>query len=256
MSVMVDERTVGWYSIAGSLAATLIFIPNILTTAIFPAMSRGATQGGDGASRILSKSIDFSLITGVPIGFGLAIVASPLVDLIYQSKFPQSGAVLSVMSITLIFTYISTVLGRFLVASDRTNAWTLAMVAGIVLAFPLNFVLIPWTEQIYGLLFTEFLMAIFALWILPSGALTRQNATTALRILAAGGVMAAACWYVRDMFIAITVLVGMATYAVMILALRVLKPEDFDMVVNATRGALSGLRRRTRGGDRSGPRDE
>ena len=265
MSVMVDERTVGWYSIAGSLAATLIFIPNILTTAIFPAMSRGATQGGDGASRILSKSIDFSLITGVPIGFGLAIVASPLVDLIYQSKFPQSGAVLSVMSITLIFTYISTVLGRFLVASDRTNAWTLAMVAGIVLAFPLNFVLIPWTEQIYGngaiggalrLLFTEFLMAIFALWILPSGALTRQNASTALRILTAGGVMAAACWYVRDMFIAITVLVGMATYTTMILALRVLKPEDFDMVVNATRGALSGLRMRTRGGDRSGPRDE
>ena len=97
---MVNERTVGWYSIAASLAATLIFIPNILTTAVFPALSRGATQVGDSASRILRKSLDVALITGVPIGFGLAIVANPLVELMYQSQFPQSGPVLSVMSIT------------------------------------------------------------------------------------------------------------------------------------------------------------
>ena len=253
MPIMVDERTVGWYSIAASLAATLIFIPNILTTAVFPALARGASQADDSASRILRKSLDVALITGVPIGFGLAIVANPLVELIYQSKFPQSGPVLSVMSITLIFTYIATVLGRFLVASDRTNKWTLAMIAGITLAFPLNFVLIPWTEQMFGngaigsalrLSLTEFLMAIFALWMLPSGTLTRDNASVALRILAAGGVMVAACWFVRDMFIVIPVLVGIVTYTLMILALRILKPEDIDMVVSATRGALAGLRLR------------
>ena len=195
----------------------------------------------------------------MPIGFGLAIVANPLVELIYQSQFPQSGPVLSVMSITLIFTYVATVLGRFLVASDLTNAWTLAMIAGITLAFPLNFVLIPWTEQMFGngaiggalrLLITEFLMAIFAMWMLPSGTLTRENASVALRIFAAGGVMVAACWFVRDMFIAIPVLVGMVTYTLMILLLRVLKPEDMDMVLNATRGALAALRLRP-GGSRA-----
>jgi len=247
MPIMVNERTVGWYSIAASLAATLIFIPNILTTAVFPALSRGS----DGASRILRKSLDVALITGVPIGFGLAIVANPLVELIYQSQFPQSGPILSVMSITLIFTYISTVLGRFLVASDRTNVWTLAMIAGIALAFPLNFVLIPWTEHVFGngaigsalrLLITEFLMAIFAMRMLPRGTLTWENASVALRIFAAGGVMVAACWFVRDMFIAIPVLIGMVTYTLMILVLRVLKPEDMDLVVSATRGALAGLR--------------
>jgi O-antigen/teichoic acid export membrane protein len=255
MPAMVDERTVGWFSIAATVAATLIFIPNILTTAIFPTLSREAIQGGGSASRILSKSLDIALITGVPIGLGLAIVAGPLVELIYQSKFPQSGAVLSVMSITLIFTYVATVLGRFLIATDRTNAWTIAMIAGIALAFPLNFVLVPWTQQMFGngaiggalrLLCTEFLMAIFALWMLPSGTLTRQSLSTAVRIFVAGGVMVAACWFVRDMFIAVPVLVGMATYTLMILALRVLKPEDIDMAVNATRGALAGLRWRPR----------
>lgn len=256
MPTMVDEKTVGWYSIAASLAATLIFIPNILATAIFPALSRGAAEAGDGASRILRKSLDFSLITGVPIGLGLAIVASPLVDLLYQSKFPESGAVLSVMSIGLIFTYVATVLGRFLVASGRTNTWTCTMIAGIALAFPLNFVFIPWSVQEFGngaiggalrLLCAEFLMAIFALWMLPSGTLTRENASTALRIFIAGGVMVAACWLVKDKFIAVPVMVGVVTYGIMIVVLRVLKPEDIDMAVTAIRGALSGLRLRPRG---------
>ncbi len=265
MPTMVDERTVGWFSIAATLAATLVFIPNILTTAIFPALSRGAAQAGDGASRILSKSLDIALLTGVPIGLGLSIVAHPLVDLIYQSKFPESGDVLSVMSITLIFTYVATVLGRFLVATDRTNAWTLAMIGGVALAFPLNFVLVPWTVQIYGngaigsalrLLFTEFLMAIFALWMLPSGTLTRENANTALRIFVSGGVMVAACWFVRDRFIAIPVLVGVVTYAVMIVALRVLKPEDLEIGVKAVRSVYAKLQLRSRGSSRSKSEDE
>lgn len=265
MPALVDERTVGWFSIAATIAATLIFIPSILTTAIFPTLSREAIQGGGSASRILSKSIDIALITGVPIGFGLAIVASPLVELIYHSKFPQSGAVLSVMSITLIFTYVATVLGRFLIATDRTNEWTIAMIAGIALAFPLNFALIPWTQQVFDngaiggalrLLFTEFLMAVFALWMLPKGTLTRQSVSTAFRIFASGGVMVAACWFVRDMFIAVPVLVGMATYTLMILVLRVLKPEDIDMAMNATRGALAGLRLRPRVDRRSEHGDE
>ncbi len=256
MPIMVDVQTVGWYSIAATLAGTLIFIPNILTTAIFPALSRGVVQTGDSASRILRKSLDIALITGVPIGLGLAIVANPLVELIYQSKFPQSGPILTIMSITLLFTYVSTVLGRFLVATDRTNAWTFALLGGIVLAFPLNFALIPWTVQNFGngaigaalrLLFTEFLMVLFAFWMLPKGMLNRENASTALRIFAAGGVMVAACWFVKDMFIVVPILVGVATYALMIVVLRVLKAEDIDMAVNAIRGALAQLRLR-RGG--------
>lgn len=260
MPIMVDEQTVGWYSIAATLAGTLIFIPNILTTAIFPALSRGVVQTGDGAARILRKSLDIALLTGVPIGLGLAIVANPLMELTYQSKFPQSGPILVIMSITLIFTYISTVLGRFLVASDRTNAWTLALLTGILLAFPLNFLLIPWSVQSFGngaigaalrLLFTEFLMVLFVFWMLPKGMLNRENATTALRIFAAGGAMVAACWFVRDMFIAIPVLVGVVSYALMILVLRVLKPEDVEMAVDAIQGALAQLRLR-RGDERQG----
>ena len=257
MPILVGERAVGWYSIAASLANTLVFIPNILATAIFPALSRGSSQDGSAtATRILRKSFDVALITGVPIGLGLAIVASPFVDLVYQSKFQESGPVLSVMSIMLIFTYISTVLGRFLVASGRTNEWTVAMIACIVLAFPLNFLLIPWAEQTFSngaiggairLLFTEFLMAIFSLWMLPKNTLTRENAGTALRTFVAGGAMFAACWYVKDMFIAVTVLVGMVTYGLMILALRVLKPEDIEMAMGACRDILSVLRIRPRG---------
>jgi hypothetical protein len=129
--------------------------------------------------------------------------------------------------------------------------WTLTMVAGIVLAFPLNFILVPWAEYNFGngaigaalrCLCAEFLMAAFAVWMLPSGTLTRENASVALRVFIAGGVMAGACSFFTGMFIAIPVLVGMVTYTLMILVLRVLRPEDMELILNATRGALAGLR--------------
>lgn len=251
LPILVNERAVGWFSVAATLSGTLIFIPNILTTSIFPALSRGLTEPGDTAVRILRKSLDITLICGVPMGLGLAVVASPLVDLVYGARFHQSGPVLSVLSVMLIFTYVATVTGRFLVAFDRTHSWTLALIAGVALAFPLNFMLIPWTDQAFGngaigaalrLAITELCMAIFSLWMVPRGILTRDNASTAVRTFIAGGVMLAACWYVREMFIAIPVLVGIVTYTLMITVLRVLKPEDIEMIRKAVRGAVAAIR--------------
>lgn len=251
MPILVNERAVGWYTVAVTFSGTLIFIPNILATAIFPALSRGAAEEGDSAALILRRSLDLSLITGIPIGLGLAVVASPLVDLMYGSKFPQSGPVLSVLSIALIFTYISTVLGRFLVAYNRTNFWTIALIIGIVLAFPLNFLLIPWTDAAFGngaigcalrLAITEMLMAIFALAMVPRGILTRENLSTAVRTTIAGLVMmlaAYACLPVKGFFVAVPVLVGVVTYVVMILVLRVLSPQDLSMIQDAIRMTIA-----------------
>ena len=229
-----------------------MFLPNILGTAIFPVLSRGAEKTED-AARILRKSLDIILIAGVPIGLGLAIVADPLVDLVYRSKFPESGPVLSIMGVTLILTYVTTVLARFLIASGRTNLFTFAMLVGVALAFPLNFVFVTWTQNHFGngaiggaLRFacTEFILTIFALYLLPRGTLSWANASTALRVFCAGGVMVAACWLVKDMFIAVPIFVGMVTYTAMILVLRVLQPEDIRMIQEAWRGALAAMGRR------------
>jgi O-antigen/teichoic acid export membrane protein len=256
MSSMVEERTVGWYGIAATLAGTFVFLPNILATAIFPAVSRGAEEKTNDAVHILRKSLDVTLIAGVPIGFGLAIIADPLVDLVYRSKFPESGPVLSVMSVSLILTYVTTILGRFLVAAGRTNLWTFAMFVCVVLAFPLNFIFVGWTESQYGngaiggaLRFasTEFIMAMFALYLLPRGTLSWANARTALRVLCAGGVMLVSCWLVRHMFIAVPIVIGMVTYTAMILILRVLQPEDIGMIQGGWRSALAAVGRRTDG---------
>jgi O-antigen/teichoic acid export membrane protein len=258
MSFMVEEQTVGWYGIAMTLAGTFLFLPNILATAVFPVLSRGAEQKTDDAVRILRKSLDITLIAGVPIGFGLAIIADPLVDLIYRSKFPESAPVLSVMSVTLVLTYVITILGQFLLASGRANRWSLAMLVCVALAFPLNFVFVGWTQSEFGngaiggaLRFacTEFIMAMFALYLLPRGTLSWANARTALSVLCAGGVMLVSCWLVRHIFIAVPVVVGMVTYAVMILVLRVLRPEDIRMIQEAWRGALAAI-----GWRRDGPR--
>jgi len=259
MSALVEERVVGWYGVAATLAMTFMVVPNVFATAIFPALSRDSGQKGDEAARVLRKSLDLVLIAGVPIGFGLMTVSDQVVHLLYASKFPESAPVLRILGATLALTFVATILGRYLLATGRANQWTLAMFVCVVLAFPLSLALVPWAHNSFGngaigsaLRFacTEAIMVLVGIYLLPRGLLTRANARTALRVLAAGGVMVGTCWFVRDFFIAVPVAVGVATYAAMILVLRVLQPEDIRLFRESWQGALAsvGLRSGGRGG--------
>ncbi len=51
LSLLLDERAIGWYGAASQLFGTFLFVPTILITAIFPALSRlHATESGSTAA--------------------------------------------------------------------------------------------------------------------------------------------------------------------------------------------------------------
>jgi hypothetical protein len=59
--------------------------------------------------------------------------------------------------------------------------------------------------------------------------LGRQNAGRAVRVVLAGGLMLAAVWWARGVFLPIPVAIGVLTYGTAVIMLGVVSPEQRDM---------------------------
>jgi O-antigen/teichoic acid export membrane protein len=237
ISLLVNETVVGWYGTADRLFGTLLFIPSVFITAVFPTLARLAKDEGDALAHMMRRSFDLLLWLALPMGFGILALARPAVRLLYGEAFDPSGPVLALFGIVLIFTYLNMLVGYFLISVDRQKVWAWVQGAALAISIPLDLVLVPWTQQQYAngaiggvlaFIITEALMFVAGLWLLPAGSLTWQrNGWRGLRALAAAALMGLLVWQLRGWFLAIPVAVGAASYALLLWLLRVVPAEDW-----------------------------
>lgn len=253
MSSLVTTDVMGWYRTALNLSGTFLFLPVILSSAIFPAFARSYGNTGGSANKLLSKSIDLMFLFGIPIGFGLASVSTALISLLYGPAFAPASSVLSMMGFVLLFTYLTTVIGQYSVATERIHTWSIIMVIALVITIPLDFFLIPLCQQYFGnggiggviaFLLTEFGMATAGILLLPRGMLQWSTVRVALSTLAAGLCMMGACWLARDQFVLVPIILGGLTYVGVIMLLRTVPREDMQILVDAVRSLGNRLRKR------------
>jgi len=206
--------------------------------------------------RLMGKSFDLLLLLSLPVGLGLFVIADPLVALLFGAEFAPSGPILALFGIVLILTYQNMLLGQFLISTDRQNVWTMVMAGAAVATLPLDLFFIPWCQTAWGnggiggaltFIVTELGMLIVGLRLLPRGSLGRSNAWVAVRALVVGLAMVGIVWWLRDLFIAIPVMVGVAVYVGLVLLLRIVPREDLDLFQSLARGALGRLRPRQAG---------
>jgi len=251
ISLLLNEHAIGWYSIANRLTGTFLFIPVVYISATFPMFSRMALSDTENLRKLISKSFDSLLLIGVPIGCGLVILAEPIVLLIFGQEFTGSTPILRILGIMLIITYQNTLIGRFLIAIDRQNIWTVVTAVAMAATLPLDLFIIPWCEAQWGngaiggaitFLITESCMLTAGLYLLPVGTLTLKNLWSAVRVLFAGIIMILAVSVFQNMFILIPILVGVGTYGALILLFRVIPKEDWRLFRTFVQQAHSRLR--------------
>lgn len=252
LSILVNETEVGWYSVAMRLTATFMFFPSIFTTVLFPVIARRYADDREGSFRVMRRSFDLMLLIGVPIGLGVLSIAKPLVLLLFGSEFEQSGMIVMIMGAALIFTYLSTMFGRFVIATDRVNQWTMVIVVAVIATIVMDIYLIPWCHRVFGIgamagaisyLLTEFGMVATGILLLPRGTFAWSNVRTAVLSIGSGAVMVLACWWAHDMLLPITIAIGACTYISLILLTRAIPREEIDMLMEVARN-LSGRFRR------------
>jgi O-antigen/teichoic acid export membrane protein len=253
ISLLLDDRAVGFYGSATQLFGTFLFVPTVLITAVFPTLARMYTQAPDALPAMIRRSFNMMLVLSIPIGFGLLVIADSLVVLLFGPEFAKSGPVLAMLGLVLILTYQNMLIGQFLISTDRQALWTLVLAVATAATIPLDLWLVPLFQRTSGngavggaisFLITEGAMTGLGLFFLPRGMLDRSNFWAALRALAAGLMMVAAIWWCRNLFILLPVVLGAIVYPCLILLLRVLPDEDITLLRNAVTSIMARMRGR------------
>jgi O-antigen/teichoic acid export membrane protein len=253
LSLLVTEQKVGWYGQASQLFGTFLFIPLVFNTAIYPALSRAFADTPDSLNQMMRKSFDLMMLLSVPVGLGVLVVSDPLVVFLFGRDFHGSGPVLALLGIVSIITTLNMLLGRFFMAIDRQVQYTFIMAAALAATIPLNILLVPWCDRVFGngaiaggiaYIATEGGILAITLWRMPRTTLNRSNLWTTARILAAGMVMVAFTWWLRGVFLGIPILVGFAVYTAMIVLLRVVPPDDWALLKSAGQSLANRLSHR------------
>lgn len=243
LSVMTNDAVVGWYSVPTTLFGFLLFIPTIVSTAMFPALARTYKQAPREMVKLARRSFNLITCLSLPIAVGGVLLSKQVILTLYNHNntfgFGPSIPVLTVLSAMTVPTYLNILVNQFLIATGRQVAWTKVMAAACILNPLMNLVLISFYQTkhqngAYGaawaLLLTEGLMAVVGIALLPRGILGWSNVVSVVKSTAAAGFMALAIWYTRDYFIAIPIVTGGAVYVGAVLLLGVFPREEFAML--------------------------
>jgi len=235
MSLLVDPEAIGWYNAADMLFGSLLFVPVIASTALFPAIAELHERSPHEVGTMLRRSFNTLLLAAVPIGIGTIVVAPSFVRFLYGPDFAESAPVLAVYGVVVILSSQTILLGRFALATDRVRFWSSLMVVVTVLSVPLDYVLVPWTDREFdngaiggalAYVVTETLLIVIGIWKVAPGLLSRVTWMRIGRCAIAGAAMLLVSWPVRDRFFVIPGLVSVIVYVVVILALRTLNDSE------------------------------
>lgn len=250
MSLLISSTAVGWYSAADALFTSLLFLPVIVVTSLFPAFSRLHSSDQRALDAMLQRSFGVFAMFAVPIGLGTAAIGAPVSVLVFGGRFAGAGPVLAIMGLVSTLTYFTILLGKYALAIDRQDFWIRLMAGAIVLTIIIDLVLVPWTHAAFengaiggalSYLVTEAALMIVGVCKLAPGLLNRSTMMRVAKCATAGVVMFAAVWQLRWSFIVVPIAVGVVCYGVMLLVLRVPTADEVGMTRAAARRLLHRL---------------
>lgn len=143
LSKLGTEAEVGLYGVAYKLAFAFQFLPMSFAAAVYPAMSEYYVRDRKKLGDIFVASTKYLTFLVMPLAFGIAALARPIVMAVYGEPFLGSVAPLQVLIFSLIFAFLYWPAGSLLNACDRQSSNTRVMGVTMAVNIALNAVLLP-----------------------------------------------------------------------------------------------------------------
>lgn len=239
ISLLVDSEAVGFYGTADILFGSLLFVPVIVTTAMFPAIADLHKRAPEEVPALLRRAFNTLLLVAVPLGVGTIVIAPSFVDVLYGSEFSETAGVLAVFGVVVVLSSQTILLGRFALATGKVRFWSTIMVAVTILSVPLDYVLVPWADRRYdnaavggalAYVVTECILISVGLATFGRGVFTRTTAARLVRCGVGAAAMAGAAWPLRDRLFILPGATAAIVYIVVVFALRTLNEEERALV--------------------------
>ena len=149
LSLITTNVDVGIYSAAYKLILILIFIPSLMTSAVYPVLYQLGVSDTSKHRDIVEKMFKVLAAVGIAGSTLIFVLAEPLVVWLYDGKFNDSVPILMIVTWLLAFECMSFALGDVLTTTNRQ--WQRTVIQGCALAilFALIVALYP-SLGIYG----------------------------------------------------------------------------------------------------------
>ena len=232
LSKIRGDAEVAVFGAAYNIALALLFIPTVYTNAIYPVLSRYYNESKAELKILYEKSFKYLYIIGIPISLGIFMLADRIVFFLYGSKYSASIIALQIISLYLFLKFINFLLGIILSSLDKQNKRMLGQ--GITAGFSilLNLFLIPiigFVGAALSTLITEILLFIvYYLFVSKSWYFYNFLKILPRPIIS---VIAMALFIKFTNFgLAATILLSGLVYFMILLALRTLDKEDYEII--------------------------
>ncbi|KPJ49272.1 hypothetical protein AMJ40_05900 [candidate division TA06 bacterium DG_26] len=168
LSKMKGDAEVGWYNVAANLTYKMLFIAVALSGSIYPAVSELLGTSIEKASKLVTRSLYFLLVLGLPLAVGGTLLGPQIILFLFGERYLPSILVFQVIVWFVPLCYTATLLSNVLVAMElqRLVVRTGAVKAGINIG--LNAFLIPTFGAIGAAIATVVSEGFVALYYIPT----------------------------------------------------------------------------------------
>jgi O-antigen/teichoic acid export membrane protein len=223
---------VGYFAAALRLFDSLTLIPAAIMGAFLPVMSRLYVRSMGGFVRTLRFTVKYLIILSVPLAVIMAVLARPIVVLLYGESFLASVPALRILSLALLFSFWNYACTNVLIArnEERSLLWLTWLTAGIhvtgnlFLIAAFSYLGACWailtTQGIFGIVLYSLQLRRY----LRIGALMKL---TAAPILSAT-LMGSAVFLARDWNLLLSLAIGLLVYGGGLLALGTVSRAEMD----------------------------
>lgn len=139
-----DKAEVGYYEQGQKVIRVLLTIVTSLGTVMVPRMANAFSTGDKEAiNDYLKKSFRFVFFLAFPVMFGISAIAQEFVPIFFGKGYDNVVGLIIVISPTILLTGIGSVIGtQYLLPTKKQKEYTISIVAGLIVNFILNYILI------------------------------------------------------------------------------------------------------------------
>jgi len=238
LSFLTSDAVIGWYAAAYRIVMIPVFVPTIIVTVIFPALS--AASEARLFNMLSRRAVHAAGLVTIPMALGIMLLPDKIIQLLgYPETFTHSTVPLILLAPHLPVAAIDVMIGCVLNTRDRQRQWALTGVAAAALNPLLNVIAIPLTQNMLGngaigaaaiTTVTEVFMMAVGLRLLPAGVLNRATLTDLLRMLGAAAAMASVVFLTRELPIVVPIALGALVYVGACLMLRAVSLGELNQV--------------------------
>ncbi len=142
----------GWYNAAHRITITTVIPATIISTSFFPVLNKAFKETKEKFQKIWNYNMEIMIFLSIPLMIGGLILASRIINYIFNPNFSPSILAFQILIITAGITILFIPFYQLLIVSDQQKKIFWAILSGAIINVILNLILIP-KFSLYGAAF-------------------------------------------------------------------------------------------------------